>query len=286
VVEVEPLIRPSEGDRVLGPSIRGGRTNSRHQYLTVVELLLPLAFLQPMSTEDDVDFSDNVWEGSTSSPLLLLGMLRFSRSSSWWGRRQRLEGSAVPHGMLEVSAVPKGVAHVLVVRALGVEDVVQRAFASARSSSGARGGWSGGVDFFTRPLLLAFVGLLVRVTSWCRRCRLCSSDEVLSSFVGGDVEVSFPEQLLGGSRCFLEYGADDGRVIRSTVEVLDHCCLCDLGDTISHGLKPFEVRPKSLIPSALDGFEVPWLHQFVGERLEVGGEASTKIAPVVDAVLG
>jgi hypothetical protein len=63
-----------------------------------------------------------------------------------------LEGSAVPHEVLEVSAVPEGVAHVLVVWALGVEDVVQRAFASARSSSGARGGRSGGVDLFTRPL--------------------------------------------------------------------------------------------------------------------------------------
>jgi hypothetical protein len=89
-----------------------------------------------------------------------------------------LEGSAVPHGVLEVSAVPEGVAHVLVVRALGVEDVVQRAFAFTRSSSGARGGRFGGVDLFTRPLLLAFVGLLVRVTSRCCRCRLCSSDEV------------------------------------------------------------------------------------------------------------
>ena len=74
-----------------------------------------------------------------------------------------MEGSAVPDGVLEVSAVPKGVAHVLVIRALGVEDVVQRTFASARSSSGARGGWSGGVDFFTRPLLPMFLGLLVRV---------------------------------------------------------------------------------------------------------------------------
>jgi hypothetical protein len=64
-----------------------------------------------------------------------------------------LEGSAVPDGVLEVSAVPKGVAHVLVVRALGVEDVVQRAFASSRSSSGARGRWSGDVDFFARSLL-------------------------------------------------------------------------------------------------------------------------------------
>jgi hypothetical protein len=159
----------------------------------------------------------------------------------WWGRWHRLEGSAVPHGVLEVSTVPKGVAHVLVVRALGIEDVVQRAFASARSSSAARGGWSGGVDFFTRPLLPTFVGLLVRVASRCRRCRLCSSDEVMSSFVGGDVEVGFPEQLLGGSRHLLQYGSDEGRVIRSPVEVLDHCRFCDLWDTISHGLKSFDV---------------------------------------------
>jgi hypothetical protein len=45
VVEVEPLICPGEGDRVLRPSIRGGWTGSRHQYLTIVELLLSLAFL-------------------------------------------------------------------------------------------------------------------------------------------------------------------------------------------------------------------------------------------------
>ena len=85
-----------------------------------------------------------------------------------------MEGSAVPDGVLEVPAVTKSVAHVLVVRALGVEDVVQRAFASARSSSGARGRWSGGVHFFTRPLLPAFVGLLVRQN-------------------GGDVEIGFLE---------------------------------------------------------------------------------------------
>jgi hypothetical protein len=104
-----------------------------------------------------------------------------------------LEGSAVPGGMLEVPAVPKSVAHVLVVRALGVEDVVQRALASARSSPGVRGWWSGGVYFFARSLLPAFVGLLVRVASWCCRCGLRSSDEVLGSLVGGDVEVGFPE---------------------------------------------------------------------------------------------
>ena len=74
-----------------------------------------------------------------------------------------MEGSAVPDGVLEIPAVAKSVAHVLVVWALGVEDVVQRAFASARSSSGTRGRWSGGVHFFARPLLPAFVGWLVRV---------------------------------------------------------------------------------------------------------------------------
>jgi hypothetical protein len=114
-----------------------------------------------------------------------------------------LEGSVVPDGVLEVSAVPKGVAHVLVVRALGIEDVIQRAFASSRSSSGARGRWAGGVDFFARSLLPTFVGLLIRVASWCRWCWLYSSDEVLSSLIGGDVEVSFSEQLFGGSRRFL-----------------------------------------------------------------------------------
>jgi hypothetical protein len=109
----------------------------------------------------------------------------------------------VSDGVLEVPAVPKGVAHVLVVRALGIEDVVQRALASARSSPSARGRWSGDVYFFARSLLPAFVGLLVRVTSWCRRCGLRSPNEVLISLVGGDVEVGFPEQLLGGNRRFL-----------------------------------------------------------------------------------
>jgi hypothetical protein len=86
MIEVEPLIRPSEGDRVFGPSIQGGRTGGHHQYLAVVELLLPLALLRPVSAEDDVDFSIDVQECSTSSPFLLLGLSRFFGSSLWWGR--------------------------------------------------------------------------------------------------------------------------------------------------------------------------------------------------------
>jgi hypothetical protein len=68
VIKVEPLIRLSEGDRVFGPSARGGRTGCRHQYLTIVELLLSFAFLRPVSAEDDVDLSVNTRESSTFPP--------------------------------------------------------------------------------------------------------------------------------------------------------------------------------------------------------------------------
>jgi hypothetical protein len=142
------------------------------------------------------------------------------------------------------------------------------------------------VDLFTRPLLPALVGLLVRVTQWRRWSRLHSPDEVLSPFVGGDVEVRLPEQLLGGGRCLLQYGSDEGRVIGSPIEVLDHYCFSDLGNAISHGLKPLEVRSKSLIPSTPDGFEVPWLRRLVGEGLEVGDKTPTEVTPIVDAVSG
>jgi hypothetical protein len=186
--------------------------------------------------------------------------------------------------MLEVSTVLQGVAHILVVRALGIEDVVQCPLTSTRCTLGTRDGWSSGVDLFTRPLLPTLVGLLVRVTPRCRQSRFCSPDEVLSPFVGGDVEVRFPEQLLGGGRRLLQYGSDEGRVIGSPVEVLNHCCLSDLGDTISHGLKPFEVRPKCFIPSMPDGFEVQRLRRLVGEGLEVGDKTPTEVAPIVDVV--
>jgi hypothetical protein len=87
VVEVEPLICPSEGDRVLRPSVWGGRTGSRHQYLAIVELLLSLVLLRSVSAEYDVDLSVNTREGFTSSLLLLLGLSRFSWSSPWRRRR-------------------------------------------------------------------------------------------------------------------------------------------------------------------------------------------------------
>jgi hypothetical protein len=86
VVEVEPLICPSEGDRVLRPSVQGGRTGGRHQYLTIVELLLSLTFLRPVSTEDELTSLST--RGKAPPPLLLLlGLSTFSRSSSWQGMR-------------------------------------------------------------------------------------------------------------------------------------------------------------------------------------------------------
>jgi hypothetical protein len=39
-------------------------------------------------------------------------------------------------------------------------------------------------------------------------------------------------------------------------------------------------------PPALDGFEVPWLHRLIRERLKLGGKAPTEVASVVDAVSG
>jgi hypothetical protein len=114
-----------------------------------------------------------------------------------------LEGSAIPDGVLEVSIVLEDMAHILMVRALGVEDVVQCSFASTRCPSGTRDGWSGGMDFFVRPLLPALVGLLVHVAPWCGWSGLHSSNEVLGTLIGGDVEVRLPEQLFRSGRRFL-----------------------------------------------------------------------------------
>jgi hypothetical protein len=161
--------------------------------------------------------------------------------------------------VLEVPAVSQGVAHVLVIQALGIEDVVQCPLASTGCPSGTSDGWSGSMDLLTRPLLPTPIGLRVRVAPRCRWCRFRSSDEILGPLVSGHVEVRLSKQLFRGGWRFLQYGSNEGRVIRCLVEVLNHCCLSDLEDTISHGLKPLEVRPKCFIAPVPDGFEVPWL---------------------------
>jgi hypothetical protein len=139
------------------------------------------------------------------------------------------------------SPPPLGALSGIVVRALGVEDVIQCPFASVGCTSGSSDGWSGGMYLLMRPLLLALVKLLVRVASWCRWCGFRSSDEVLGSLVGDDVEVCLSKQLFRGGRRFLQYGSNEGRVIGSSVEIFNHRYLGDFGDAISHGLRPLEV---------------------------------------------
>jgi hypothetical protein len=81
------------------------------------------------------------------------------------------------------------VAHILVVRTLGIEDVIQCPFASVGRTLGSSDGWSGGMYLLTRLLLPAPIRLLVRVASWRGWSRFCTSDEVLGPFICGDVEV-------------------------------------------------------------------------------------------------
>jgi hypothetical protein len=68
-------------------------------------------------------------------PFLLLRLPRLIRLCSRRGRWQWLEQSAVPDGVFEIPAVPQGVPHVLVIRALGIEDL-ERVALRARAVGG------------------------------------------------------------------------------------------------------------------------------------------------------
>jgi hypothetical protein len=188
----------------------------------------------------------------------------------------------VPDGVLEVSVVPQGVAHVLVVRTLGVDDFIQCLYPSAGCAAGPSGRWPSGVHLLTGPLLPAPVRMLVRIPSWHGWHGFRAHDEVLGPFIRGDVDVCLPKQLFGGGWCFLEYGSDKGRVVGPPVEVFNYGRLSDFGDAVPHCLKPLEEQPDGLIILAPDGFEVPWLRRLIGEGQEIGDEATTKVAPIVD----
>jgi hypothetical protein len=112
--------------------------------------------------------------------------------------------------VFEVSAVLQGVAHVLVIRTLGVEDLVQCSHSSVGCAAGSSGRWAGGVHLLAGPLFLALVRLLVHIPPRCGRCRFCAFDEVLGPLIRGDVNVRFPENLFGGGRRLLKYGSDKG----------------------------------------------------------------------------
>jgi hypothetical protein len=70
------------------------------------------------------------------------------------------------------------------------------------------------------------------------------------------------------------------------VEVLDHGCLCDVGDAVPHCLKPPEERAEDLAALALDGLEVLGLRRFVEKGLKIHDKLTAEVILVVDAVLG
>jgi hypothetical protein len=73
----------------------------------------------------------------------------------------------MPDGGFEIPAVLQGVPHVLVVQALGVEDLIQCPYPSMRCTAGSSSRWPGGVYLLPGSLLLMFVCLLIRVPSRC-----------------------------------------------------------------------------------------------------------------------
>lgn len=102
--------------------------------------------------------------------------------------------------------------------------------------------------------------------------------------VGGDVDVCFPEELLRGGMGFLEDSLDEGRVVGSMVEVLDHSCFSDTRNVIPHGLEMLKEQVEGLVTLALNGFEVPRLRQFVRKGLEIRGKLVVEVGLVVGAV--
>jgi hypothetical protein len=76
------------------------------------------------------------------------------------------------------------------------------------------------------------------------------------------------------------------RVVGSPVKVFNYCRLGAFVDAVPHCLKPLEERSKSFIILAPDRIEVPWLCRLVEEGLEIGDQASTEVAPIVDTVSG
>jgi hypothetical protein len=183
----------------------------------------------------------------------------------------------MPDGVLEVHAVPQGVAHVLVIRTLGVEDLIQCSHSSARCAAGPSGRWPGSVHLLAGPFFPVLVRLLVRISPWCGWHAFCASNKVLGPLIHSDIDVRHHEQLFGGGRCLLEYGLDEGRVVGSSIEVFNHSRLSDFGDAVPHCLKSFEERSEGLVILAPNGFEVPWLRWFIGERLEVHDKPATEV---------
>jgi hypothetical protein len=68
-----------------------------------------------------------------------------------------LERSAMPDEVLEVPTISLSVAHLLVIHALGVEDLIQCPYLAIGRNIGPSSRRPYGVHFFSRPLVAALV---------------------------------------------------------------------------------------------------------------------------------
>jgi hypothetical protein len=81
-----------------------------------------------------------------------------------------------------------------------------------------------------------------------------------------------------------KYGSNENQIVGSLIEVFNHSCLSNLGNTVPHYLKSSEERTDSFTIMSPNGFEIPWLHWLIGEGLEVLDKPAAKISPIVDAM--
>jgi hypothetical protein len=87
------------------------------------------------------------------------------------------------------------VAHLLVVRALDDNDLIQRLYVASWHAAGPSRLGPNITHLISRPLVLALVRLLVPFLLRRMGCRLRVADEVLGLLVSGDVDVCLSEKL-------------------------------------------------------------------------------------------
>jgi hypothetical protein len=131
--------------------------------------------------------------------------------------------------------------------ALGIKDLVQHPYVALLHAVGPsrRGPYS--MHFVSWPHVLALIRLLVPFFLRHVGCRIRVVDEVLGLFISGDVNVHLSKKLFRGGWSFMEDGSDESRVIRPTVEVLDHGNLRDIGDAIPHSFETLQELVEGLL---------------------------------------
>ena len=82
----------------------------------------------------------------------------------------------------------------------------------------------------------------------------------------------------------MKYGLDKGWVVGPPIKVFNHSRLNDFKNTVPHRLKSFEERMKSFIILPPNGFEVPRLCRFIGERLKIRDKPTVEVPTIVDVV--